>query len=926
MVLSGVSSGSEYSPSVDPEGGAVAKGSGKVAVQKTSKPLGEVFASKDSTSISIKALKTLKINQDSILSKVGLNKAHKERRIDALGAGVLAGVEKSKGDPIESLATTLEMAPHLSDAQLETQRVHIEEAAGLLIGDDKSDKADQIRQAAQKVVDRQVGVRDRHLHLGKCVTAQEAERLCKQQKQCPLIKECLQYLRGAYEVPEDPAFTPQIAGKVWILHNNLKKISEVVSSFENQPEILQGLTLQDFPMEYRVTMGKYLSGNRTLTEAGVAEFRQAIEALASKSPSAEASAVPSISPKGRITESALANQTKLQKVKRDGKAWLLKQEAEVAALGISANIVKKVYDNDGKLIGYYKIGAQDEEAASAMEHFMYDAAVLMGMERRFVPTGRMDMITKQDISNSSKGKEVGIIDDKGDFRTINLETHAFDRPRGSIQAAHEGQTLNQLHGDKKDLNMEETIIGVTTQIGMGMFDAHGSNVLVDEGGKISFFDNSRSLPQTNRPMAWAGKVIPPFRSGFLRSDQAYEPLSEVDRDSLRAEAALWKERVGELRHFVDLPSSKARLEGLPAGWWNSKNILAAMSERAEAMERAASDPDVVNLRDFMFACYPDLKFYAVLHVALRLEENLSSGYIDPSELARVQKDHHGLAKLGYDPIDTIIDGANYLGLDVLEIREWCQGSSLNFEQVMDKVATAAKDAMQVGPAETENRKRAAESLLSNVKATAAIELKDVSRANCLRIQQEKAIELMRRAGLKVDMEGVFDPDDKPLGFTLCRASSTMFTLCEKTLDGLTKLSKIDLSDVFEGHLYTIDDSGDRDDLLVSLANKVSALPDHIDMSIDGEGAEAILPINTWLIRRPDGYYEEIGNFVISVNDNGKVVHCDCRFNKSAIIISDEAHVLIENEKQVQQFANIEAVEALLQAKGYSPYSKKEVDA
>ncbi|MDP1834821.1 MAG: hypothetical protein Q8K75_02725 [Chlamydiales bacterium] len=891
----------ECSP-INPKEVNASKKNGSEGVQNKDKPLSEIFASKESPSVSIKALKTLKINEDNSLAS--LNKAHKESRADALAAKILAGVEKVKGNPIESLANILELSPlspPLSDAQLDAYQASVGEAAALLIDINESDKADQIEQTAQRVLDRQRGVRDRHTHLGKCVTAQEAQRLSEQQKQCPLIKDCLQYLRDAYELREDPTFTPQIAVHVEVLHSNLKKISEIIAGFENQPELLQGLTLLDFSKEYRVTLEEHLLGKQALTDAGVVEFKQAIEEIASRrSQAAEASSVQDIPPRRRITESALANQAKLQQVKRDGRAWLLKQENEVAALGTSVNIVKKVYDNSGKLIGYYKIGAKEESAASAMEHFMYDAAVVMGMERRFVPTGRIGMITKQDVSNSSDGKEVGIIDDQGDFHTITLETHVFDRPMGSIQVAHEGQTLHQLLADQKDLSKEETIIGVTTQIGMGMFDAHGSNVLVDAGGRISFFDNSRSLPQTNRPMAWAGKVILPFRSGFLRSDRVYEPLTEEDRRLLRNEAALWKERVGELRDFVDLSSSKARLESLPVGWWNSKNVLAAMSERVEGMERAVSDPNVRNLRDFTFACYPDLKFYGVLRVAILLEDKLMTDSIDPAVLAEKQKDSYGLARLDV-PIDNIIDGAKKLGLDVAQVREWCQDSSLSFEQVMDKVAIAAN--LQVGQEEKGYRRRMADSFLFKVKADAVVELKDVRRADCLQIQYEKAIELLQNNGFTFEKESTFRPDVKPLGPSICRNGPTELVFCEKTLDGTTKLSKIDFSEVFEGRLFAVGDSGKRHELNNYYVERLNTYSDYLLLT--RYDAEGLCPESSLLIRRPDSEEGETGNFVITAKNEGKITHYECLFREGGILVTDP------NSEKKRWFANIEAVEVLL---------------
>ncbi|MDP1834663.1 MAG: hypothetical protein Q8K75_01925 [Chlamydiales bacterium] len=725
--------------------------------------------------------------------------------VHVIGANILVGrpMPEKLPDSHRMLADQLGLQPPLSDAQLQCAWDHIHDAARIMSGDEQPEKTKKI---SDKLLSGQIALREQHSLLLDLVSPGQAARLTNQ-RDIPVIKEGFQVVRSELE------FTALSKGgmdgfRLKPLVENLNKISEAVDGLQGRDrQVFAGVSMSDFPQDYKSKLQDYMSGAKVMDDRAVVEFKQKMAVVISQSTPSPA-VVPDLSKRPRINPDAIAGQAGLQGVKREGKEWLLKQPSEVANEGKSANLVKKIYNANNELIGFYKTGKKDDVSTALAEHLMYDAAVAMGLEKSFAPTGRMNLISGADISKTNAGTEVSIIDGDGNLQKVKLNTHALDRPKGSIQVAQSGTTLREALDASQELPIKNVVPACTTQIAMGMFDAHWANVLVDENSQLKFFDNASSLPQSNTPMLWGRSFLRlPFRSGLLASPTMYQDLSPTDRAQLKGEVAVWKERLASFKQFASSPSSESRMQALPPGWWDTKKIVSSMEQRIAAMEKAVNNPKVKNLRDFTLECYPDLKFYAAIHMTQQ-----------GSNFSRDRQMHSdGLSRLGFGKVDQLIKGAAELGLDIEEIRGWCDDPNLDFDEIMVKVESAYNkaDAKYMDALKNdldydiEPQLQKAQRLISTLRSNAVTELKDIPTKESKEIQLSTGMDLLR----ELNIPRVQGFDSRPNGFSCSvqwvgeEQEIWLYELKPGQQPAQAKAMKVDLSKAFDDQVGIKDDQG-----------------------------------------------------------------------------------------------------------------------
>jgi hypothetical protein len=278
----------------------------------------------------------------------------------------------------------------------------------------------------------------------------------------------------------------------------------------------------------------------------------------------------------------------------------------------SANWVKKV-DHDGKILAYVKVAADGTSNTGMMEKTVYRVSQILGMEELFVPT-----VT---FSDDPKHPTMQWVQDAQG--RVELVPYKAGRKtyKGSSQAAETGVTLhhyNYQSGPKPTVGMDSLIDATMASLVFGMFDAHSANILINEEGKIKFFDNARSLPNASGFIIHAGRYQLAYRSGLLGLPGSYKPLTENDLKRIEDKLLEAKGRLTDVRREL----ADAQKELAP-GWIESEKIVEAMGGRIDGMLFALKNNEVKKLEDLVMASLPEFKDIACL--TLFVEWNRSKG-------------------------------------------------------------------------------------------------------------------------------------------------------------------------------------------------------------------------------------------------------------------------------------------------------------
>lgn len=418
--------------------------------------------------------------------------------------------------------------------------------------------------------------------------------------------------------------------------------------------------------------------------------------------------------KKRISKQAIEALAHLHKAVREAKI----EASNITSLplhGDSVNTVAALKNTQQKVVAFYKEGRGGEKAAGIMETLIWDMAVIFEAEDLFVATKNTSLQIKKQFGNGEIGKTWN--EQGGLTETTGLT----ETRRGGIQAAQEGLTLNNYLNAVNDIDYEDNlpsidrenlIKAVIMHYVFGMFDAHEANIIIDNAGKIKFFDNTRSMPLSNgviqrRP----SELLPAFRSSLFKLDR--EKLTKEEINLIKTEIEKLQSKVEELEQFLE--SKKKELSTLPPGWWDTKQALNACIERINRLAESIENPKVEDLKDLIFEADVDLKYFAAMQMIL--------SRISTPKMFFAQFENR-ISFLGTISVDVLIKNIAANGLDPIEVRSWCEDFSLSLSEIIDKGFDVHKNAPNE---DVKTLKKHGDEVISYYESKAAVDLKDINR-------------------------------------------------------------------------------------------------------------------------------------------------------------------------------------------------------
>jgi|694.fasta_scaffold26243_8 hypothetical protein len=370
----------------------------------------------------------------------------------------------------------------------------------------------------------------------------------------------------------------------------------------------------------------------------------------------------------------------------------------------------------GEIFGYYKEGKGGKEDSGKMEKLMYEFAVVAGLEHSFAPTGLVELVE--------------------------------DR-RGSYQPAIEGQRLDQClsQEEQPDFPHEHVIEGTLTSVLFGTADVTPQNLFYQKAkgknkGGFIFYDNTRSMVSSNEVIKKRLNLYPPYRSALLGLVESYESLSKEELATLKEQIADYKKKAIAIEKYINLPSTKTKLSALPPGWWGTASEeVKAMHERLNRMEKAVDQGEVDNLRDLVFAAFPEMKFFMALEMMSYETDTpeLSLMQTMPTSLTRADvNDLERLSamSLGSLPIEQLIYQCGIYGFDVGKIEQMCQ-EKIPFDRIVLRLRDYAEEVSKQSETEEQKELREASNLgvYEKLEAKAKIDFKDVPREEAVALFQ-----------------------------------------------------------------------------------------------------------------------------------------------------------------------------------------------
>lgn len=411
-----------------------------------------------------------------------------------------------------------------------------------------------------------------------------------------------------------------------------------------------------------------------------------------------------------ISSTAIHKQAELHKTRREVQAWTNKQD-QLQPLGSSVNQVFQLKKANGsEIVAFYKESPDKGENAELMEELMWDSAVVMGLEDQFVATSSTTLRTKEHFEAANESVKTW-----NDNRSELVEKPVSGARKGGIQSAQEGVTLEMYKQNtdpnKTPIQRNQLVRGVLASSLMGFFDAHSGNIIIDSEGNIKFFDNASSMPHSNGCFLWGGNTLKSsFRCGLLTLMDTQMTLSPQDRQLIQAEVEKYKIKYQELKKFYENPSTKAKINKLPGGWFNTEQVLEAMQERIQRLEVAAANPKITKLCDLALASQPNLKFHQAMSIIFAFADKL------PRIFTHDYLKYMG--ELGYHSIDACIYKCSEIGIDPIVVKQWCEDPDLNFNLLIKKIVTYKERI------DKEEARRHADELIQQLKSTALPDFKD----------------------------------------------------------------------------------------------------------------------------------------------------------------------------------------------------------
>ncbi len=388
-----------------------------------------------------------------------------------------------------------------------------------------------------------------------------------------------------------------------------------------------------------------------------------------------------------VTAKALQYQAALFEAMIEGKKWANLQPQLQSEMFGSFNQVHKLFKSlEPEIVAaYFKVGLGGEPSGARMEKLIWDIAVILGLEESFVATGKM--VLKQQL--------------------------------GGIQPVQEGIVLEDADDDL-NIPKEEIAKAILISIIFGMFDAHHRNIFITPDNKIKYFDNTRSMPNSNSCINTFDHIIPAYRCALLDLPDAHLSLSPAELDALKSQVASVKEKMHQVQSFLKSPQITEIVKKLPPYWLDVDASLKAMQERIERVENGLLEGKIQTAADLVIAFNPDYKF---IFASVVVYQSLEHGSGD--------KPHNNIGKNDMRSIWSTIGKK----INLNKLKERCDDPSLSLDDLLKKAKKASfvktirleKDE----PQESNNK------IIEEMAARAAYDFKDVPRSYCETFIAEK---------------------------------------------------------------------------------------------------------------------------------------------------------------------------------------------
>lgn len=423
----------------------------------------------------------------------------------------------------------------------------------------------------------------------------------------------------------------------WKIESNAEQLSKQMISedYETARQIAQ--VLNTLHTEYgeaalfELTYGSNAKGRSNIEKS----FRKQINAKLTQTATQR--------PSRKITTSAIKKTAGLYK-----KSKKVKQVSSVLA---SSEVFKGI-DAKGKAKVYRKLSKYPEPAI--IEKLIWDIALVMGLEDQFTAT-----------------------------RVIKIKNEL-----ASEQTALMGITPEQAKRRTQFLKRQAIIDATLTSIVIGHCDLHQDNMIVDPRGRIMFFDNTRSMPNSNGFVERRdGGIYPTYRSYLIGLEESFIPLTKDERCQMKERFEELLKKVDDVELYLKSPMAKSQLAKLPKEWWNQKEAIKAMRERIENSITVLDDKknsQSLSLRDLVMESNPAYKLACAIVMIREIYVVKGKLKLEISEEKQLQY----LAGTGLLPLGSLsLDKFPDYNLDIYQLKEKCKNEPFDkvLEWIVDQI-------------------------------------------------------------------------------------------------------------------------------------------------------------------------------------------------------------------------------------------------
>jgi hypothetical protein len=348
---------------------------------------------------------------------------------------------------------------------------------------------------------------------------------------------------------------------------------------------------------------------------------------------------------------------------------------------------------------YLKVGKDNEEAAATMEKLIWDMAVALGLESQFTATTTCRIYYDAVDPNSSQTPtpSCNIPNQQqwtasGDLAPPKMGARFL---QGSVQEAQKDQILDAWYDSKEpnkpSLDKASLNQSTVTSLVFGMWDAHFANIFVDGEGNIKYFDNTRSLPNSNGLIDRVSKTISAYRSALLDLPESYSTFTAEERGQLKALVCELEKRYDDFEAYMYSEGVQKRIKSLPQNWLDLDKALEAMEERIAFMKCALEDDNVNNLVELTLRAVPGYKLSMALEVLHFFIQNKLSAHEPIDKIAERALGQYLHTHIGSTDLETLLRKIADQGIDLKKITSFCKIDNLSYLDLINHCCEVYKD-------------------------------------------------------------------------------------------------------------------------------------------------------------------------------------------------------------------------------------------